>query len=327
MTAHNYALHKLYLGDTDRTGATSETAWESFGYNLDDKVTSATSTDVCTLTAGATKSEQMDGTGGIDNSFGENIMPILTMLDSSASTTLNTDISAGKFTIMTVVNGFNDATGNTTSATGLSGVLLAGGDYTKLSMGRDGGPPGWDINTHWPIISALLACGQSGGACPSGSDPISNALVKFPMAFQTGGEFVNGAPSQITLTLAVAGQMLSLSIESAVISFKPSMPGAVTDGTIAGVLQTMDLVNGLMSIAGNFGICGGTAFQSIAQQIETASDIILDGTTVSNNAGTPCNAISIGLGFDSTEIALPASADIEAPSDAGVPNPCADGGS
>jgi hypothetical protein len=326
---HNYAMYTLYLGDTDRTGVTNSTAWESYGYNLDNLVTTKSSTDVCTLAAGASKTTQVDGKGGIDNSFGENIMPILQMLDSSASTTLNTDISAGKFTIMTVVNGFDDSAGNTTSATGLSGVLLAGGDYTKLSMGRDGGPPGWDVNTHWPIISALLACGMNGATCPSGSDPISNALVKFPMAFQTGGEFVNGAPSQITLTLAVAGQMLSLKIDSAVISFKPSMPGAVTDGTIAGVLNTMDLVNGLMSIAGNFGICGGTAFQSIAQQIETASDIILDDSTgaVTNTAGTACNAISIGLGFDSTEIALPASADIEAPSDAGIPNPCADGGS
>jgi hypothetical protein len=55
-----------------------------------------------------------------------------------------------------------------------------------------------------------------------------------------------------------------------------------------------------------------------------ASDIVLgsDGETVSNMAGRACNGISIGLGFDATEIALPAAGDILGRSGAGCSCGC-----
>lgn len=70
--SHDYALHRLFLGDTDRQGVTNPDAWKGFGYDLDAKITTAASTDVCTLVAGASRSVQIDGNGGIDNSWGSN---------------------------------------------------------------------------------------------------------------------------------------------------------------------------------------------------------------------------------------------------------------
>ncbi len=323
-TPHNYALHQLFLGDTDRQMNPSMTAWETFGYNLDNKVTTSASTDVCTLVPGSSKQVQVDGMGGIDNSFGSQIMPIIGTLDSTASQTLNSDINTGSFTVMTYVVGFDDSAGNTTTATGLSGVLLAGGKYSA-----DGGVPAWDTTTVWPVIpdQGLISGCTSTGGCPAGTDPIQNAVVKFNGAFQTGGTFVSGAPNPLTLSLSIGGQELSLNIASAVISFDPMAPGSVTNGTIAGVLDTTQLIAGLMNVAGNIStsLCSGSAFQSIAMQIEQTSDIVLNGTTVSNAAGPQCNAISIGLGFNSTEIAIPTSSDI-APGAPAAPSKCADGG-
>jgi hypothetical protein len=65
------------LGDLNGTSD-----WMTIGWNLDGKCTTASSTDVCTLSAGASFSMQDDGTGGIDNSYGENICPILDTLSS-----------------------------------------------------------------------------------------------------------------------------------------------------------------------------------------------------------------------------------------------------
>ncbi|HEY1695649.1 MAG TPA: hypothetical protein VGG39_25955 [Polyangiaceae bacterium] len=333
--AHNYAVHKLYLGDTDRTGTGSPTAWKAYGYNLDNLVTKeacdskttppACSNDVCSLTAGAAKETQIDGNGGIDNSFGENILPIvLTTAGSGAGNEINTSIAAGSFTVMMDVTGFDDSAGNQTNATGLTGFLLAGGNYTTQNGGA---APTWDPTTHWPILPSLMTgCTESAG-CPAGTDPKSAATITFPSAYQAGGTFVNGTPAELTLTLSIAGEQLSLAVESAIITFQPVSPGSVTNGTIAGVLVTTDLVNALQSVAGSISpsLCSGSAFQSIAQQIEQASDIISTGNAVSNVAGTPCNAISIGLGFDATEIAQPTSADILGPVEAG-PNPCDDAG-
>jgi hypothetical protein len=325
--SHNYAVHKLYLGDTDRTGVTSTTAWKGYGYNLDDLVTTKASTDVCTLAAGASKDTQADGNGGIDNSFGENILPIvITTAGQGAANTINQSIASGSFTVMIDTTGFDDSASNKTNAAGLTGFLLAGGNYATANAGA---APAWDTSTHWPILPSLMTgCDETNG-CPSGTDPATAATIKFGSAYQANGTFVNGSPAELTLTLSLGGQQLSLSVESAIITFDPSSsgPGSVTNGTIAGVLVTTDLVNALKSVAGNISqsLCSGSAFQSIAQQIQQASDIISTGNTVSNTSGTACNAISIGLGFDGTEIAQPASADIEGPPPP-AKDPCADAG-
>ncbi len=321
---HNYALHKLYLGDTDRTGAASADAWKSFGYDLDGKVTTAASTDVCTLVAGSSKQVQQDGNNGIDNSFGANIIPILLTLDSSASTTLNAAINGGSFSIFTYITGFDDSAGNTTTASGLSGVLLAGGKYSQ-----DGGAPTWDTTTNWPLLpdKGLISGCDAVTGCPAGTDPVANAVIKFNGAFQSKGTFVNGAPAPLTLSLSIGGQSLALNIASASITFAPNGPGSVTNGTIAGVLDTTDLITGLKNVAGNIStsLCSGSAFDAIAMQIQQTSDIVLDTSTnkVSNSSGVACNAISIGLGFDSTEIAPPSTI---APGSTPTPSKCADGG-
>jgi hypothetical protein len=325
--SHNYAVHTLYLGDTDRTGVASPNAWEAYGYNLDNLVTAKTSTDVCTLAAGASKITQVDGNGGIDNSFGENILPIvITTAGSDAASKINTAIDEGHFTIMTYITGFDDSAGNSTSAAGLKGVLLAGGNYADL---HDGGAPSWDTTTHWPILPTLInGCTPTGG-CPAGTDPVANAQITFPSAYQAGGTFVNGSPGDLNLTLSIGGESLTISVHSALITFQPKAPGEVTGGVIAGTLITTELVSSLQSVAGSIStsLCSGSAFQSIAQQIEQASDIIIDPNShaVSNSAGTACNGISIGLGFDATEIAAPTAADIEAVQPAAA-NPCSDAG-
>src|SRR5579871_3438672 len=52
IASHDYAVRHLYLGDTDRSGNTDPNAWKTFGYDLDGKVTTEASFDVCTQAAG-----------------------------------------------------------------------------------------------------------------------------------------------------------------------------------------------------------------------------------------------------------------------------------
>ncbi|HTQ43203.1 MAG TPA: hypothetical protein VMI75_10645 [Polyangiaceae bacterium] len=325
-TPHNYAVHKLYLGDTDRMGLTNPDAWRALGYNLDGKITTSASTDVCTLVAGASKSVQIDGSGGIDNSWGANIVPILATLDSTFSQTENNLLQEGWPTQLFYAVGFDDSAGNMTTATGLSGAALFGANY---SMANGGMAPTWDLSTHWPLGPESLNCFPSGGTdgCTTSTDPIGAADVKFPAAYQTQGTFVNGAPSLITLQISIGPTPMTLNLHGAVVTFDPQVPGAVTNGTIAGVINTQELIAALKQVAGQIStsLCSGSAFQSIASQIEQTSDIVLSGDAVSNSPGSMCNAISIGLGFDATEVALPTGADI-APPQPPAPDPCASGG-
>jgi hypothetical protein len=324
MCPHNYAIKQLFLGDTDRSGIASSTAWQAYGQNLDGLVTNSTSTNVCTLVAGAGKQVQDDGNAGIDNSWGENVLPLFTELDSSFSMGVNEEISAGLFTSMFDVVGFDDSSGNTTTATGLTGVSLVGGDYMTFGSG---GVPTFSLATSWPINPASLACPASG--CPSGTNPFTSANVQFPMASQAMGTFTSGAPVDYPFSLPASGGSLAVTIHGAFVAFGPNGPGSVTNGTVAGVMLTSELVAAVNALAGGIdtSLCSGSALESIDQQVEQDSDIVYDASThaVSNTAGVSCNAISIGVGFNANEIALPTSADIEPPVPAS-PNPCGDGG-
>jgi hypothetical protein len=315
---HNYAMSKLYLGNYTRAGQKDATnAWTNFGYNLDGLVTLRTSTDVCTLMAGAAKDVQVDGTDGIDNSFGANILPIVTSF-GDLDLTVNTSITQGHFTLMTYVTGLDDSN-PTQTATGLSGVLLPGADYTLLNAA----PPAFNLTTNWPVDPTNLACGP--GSC-AGMDPVTNARVKFPMAYVTSGTFVGGTPSDVQLSLDIGGQALELTVHSAVVTFQVPSPGKVTNGTIAGVIKPSELLSAFQGVAGNISrsLCSAAAFQSIASAIEQAADIILNpDASITNSAQTPCSGISIGLGFDATEIAPPT---VIAPPPAPSPNPCANDG-
>jgi hypothetical protein len=56
------------------------------------------------------------------------------------------------------------------------------------------------------------------------------------------------------------------------------------------------MVSAFQAVAGHLStsLCSGSTFQSIATQLENASDILPDG---SNNAAASCSAISIGMTF------------------------------
>jgi hypothetical protein len=75
----NSAVRQVSLAMTHVNFGDSPTAdaWKQIGFNLDGRVTTATSTDVCQLEPGANPAAQDDGQDGIDNSFGENLCPIL----------------------------------------------------------------------------------------------------------------------------------------------------------------------------------------------------------------------------------------------------------
>lgn len=65
-------------------------------------------------------------------------------------------------------------------------------------------------------------------------------------------------------------------------------------------------------------LCSGTAFESIALQIEQLSDIMVDGTS---QPGQVCDGISLGVGFDAVAVHMGPSVVVP-----GVPDPCADAG-
>lgn len=297
------AISKLYLGDTDPDGtADKANGWKAYGYDLDGKISTATSTDLCKPASGASaKNVYPDGNDGIDNSFGHLILPIILGISSGAADSINQSITGGKFTIMLDMQKLGTGTDYNPLVTN----LFAGGDL--------GSAPKWDGTDKWPVLPELL---NDGTTIAGGSK------VSFPTSYVTGNTWVSGGKGDVTLALSVSGYSLSLTISNAVISVQLDAGHTKgTKGIIAGVLKTEQLTTQLKEVAGNIdtSLCSGPTIDSIIAQITQASDILSDGT---QDPTKTCDGISIGLGFDANIVQL---GDVLPPTTP-TPSKCGDGG-
>lgn len=292
-----FAVNTLKLGTNNE--------WKKLGYNIDGKVSTGSSKDVCKPVPGGPTSPHQDGDNGIDNSFGANVLPILLPLQQDLPQLASKALENGSFTIMIQTKGL--AAGATADATGLSGQLFAGGRYSDDGDGGLGAPPAFDKSTDWPVLPAIL----------NGSDVASGSKIKFANSYVSEGTFVTGDRLTVSLNLNFSGIQLDLSVRNAIITMKPS-GSDMNDGIISGYLDTKEISAAITKVGGRLStqFCGGTAIDSFIQNLQYSSDMLSDGTT---SADRECDAISIGLGFTAKEIANPTKV---APAGGDSPDPC-----
>ncbi len=267
-----FVMQRAFLGDTTRESTgTSTTAWKSFGENVDGKVSDAKSTDVCARQAGAPSSVQSDGTAGIDNSFGANIVPIVQSAGSIPNPSqlwTNAIASGVAHTLLFVI----DIKGSSVTAR----LVLA------APLGKSAAFDGSDA---WPV-SGLST---QGGV----------AQLDFPApAILADGTLISGRASQrglVVWDMNGAGWPMPIDGLQFRLTLAPGLKSA-TNGTFSGVLPTEPFIDSLRQTAGNVSksLCG-SAFDGIAQQMRQCQEILANGT---NSAGAPCSGISIGMGFE-----------------------------
>ena len=292
-----FAVSKFLLGDTTRDGVASTTAWKAYGYNLDGKISDKNSTDTCRLAAGAGKENQVDGTGGIDNAWGSRILPIFQTFTHDLSIQSTQAIQGGAYTYLIETVGLTDDAQQTN--TNVPGQIFLGAPF--------GGKPTFTKADDWPALTSTLANGQLSGGAKT----------------QLAGSYINlgtwvGAPrTDVTFRLLLGAVPIDLVIHHATVSFDHAAPSKALRGTIAGTLTTEEFVASLKAAAGAItsSLCGGSGFDSLAAQIRQGADMLSDGT---NSAGIPCDAISIGLGFEADEVSNVTRVTADPP----PPNPC-----
>jgi hypothetical protein len=311
--SHNFAIHHIHLGD-EIDPATNAPDWPRYGYDLDHKNTTPTSTDVCKLATDTSLKNQVDGPGGIDNSFGENIVPLLAAVMANPSMVENTALAAGQFTLMLDVNGL-DESNVTQTATGLSGQIFGGVGFDQgpNASASDAGTsaPTFTTADDWPLDPSFLPGGVV--ANPAASNEV------FAAPYVTNGTFVGSAGTELNLTLIFPAGPVVLKIQHPVVTF-------VNDGThagsgiLSGVILTQDMASAAQIFEQTFSSsCAGQA--QVMTAVQQAADIMHDE---SNTAGVACDAISFAIGFDADEIGAPAAAGVPAAYPATVP--CVDGG-
>jgi hypothetical protein len=300
-----FAVNSILLGETDRSGNRNPNAWKTYGYNLDGRITNVTGptspdlNSVCKRVEGAGPTVHQDGDQGIDNSFGKEILNnLLLNLVSTPSKSITDAITAGNFTIMLKVKGLTDDPQQTN--TGLSATLLVGSSFSDDPNVK----PTFSTSDDWPFLK----------------DP----QIPITGAYINKGVFVNGTGgATVKLTLSIAGQALSLSINKALITFKHNPASkSLEEGTIAGVINTEELINGIASVAGRFSqdLCEGSTVEGIKESIRQASDILSNGT---QDPSKTCDGISVGIGFTAKQVANPTK---ETEPGEPPPDPCKGGG-
>ncbi len=294
------AVSQIFFGDTDRQGAPSETAWQRYGLNIDGKTTGLGSTDTCTPVTGAQCNALLDGDNGIDNAFGETVMPILTTLDSTFSQTANAAIQQGAPTLLVELDG----TGSGASYTSMTGALYRAAPASAVQWNGD------DVRN----VDPLSLVGGS----------IAQPTTVFPDGYMNGRSWVGMAPAGsawLDLHIPVGGSELPpVPIEHVQIVMQVAADGSSATGTLAGVIRTSDAVAWTQqwASAGVQNNCDGGYSAALVQQVEQASDIMADGT---NEPGHTCDGISIGLGFDAVAVKLGQPQSVP-----GFVSPCSDAG-
>jgi hypothetical protein len=291
------AIDRVFLGDTDETGAPSASAWQTFGFDLDGLDTTNDFTGHCLPVAGAAQSDLSDGPGGVDNSFGRNIVPLLGALAPDISETVTAQIEGGSFTLLVRLEGLG-------AATELSPAPL------KLWQGVTlDDAPSFDGTDCWPAAPESLADAAD--------------LESTTMLLDQGSvvaDLFDSGPTSVTVTLALdgLGAPVALEIAHARVSFEldADHQGAL-HGRLAGVLDREAFVAQILDLAGSFdpSLCSGPTSGAILAQIEQASDIMVDG---SQTGDAECDGISIGIGFTLAAVRL----DGVGPASPPAPDPC-----
>lgn len=279
---YTFAMQHFFIDVKRDTTFASNDAWKDYGRNIDAKITTADSIDVCQLFPNG---DQVDGTNGIDNAFGETLVPTWET-EGSVSDNVSYSIQHGTWTIQFQILGLSDDPAQTSS--GLVARVFSSGQANE-------NPPAFDETTSWPVLSTSVADGQT---------IASGAVATFPNASITHGHFDSGAATRpLPFRFDLNGAKVDLVLHEAKFTFDHASREGAVHGIVSGVLDLDELLATAQAIASHISpqLCG-TGFDPIAAQLRAAADILRDGTNV---AGASCDGISLGFGFDAKLIASP----------------------
>ncbi len=275
-TGH-FVVQHVYFGDTDRSDVADTAAWRSFGLDLDGKASTAQSSDTCTPYASANAAlVATDGEGGIDNSFGENLMPAIKLLSAGFGDfgqQVNANFEAGGSTILFRTN------------------LLDGAEpwvVREYLTAPHATAPTFDGRDVFAIDESSLA---------GGSIAIDDARVMDTAATLVGDTLTMHPYDEVLVAGSFGGASIQFHVHHARVVMKLDATRMhVVEGALGGILRTNEFLADLHGVLGtlNPSFCSGSSWDFIVERVHQSEDILADGT---NRAGVPCDAISVGLGF------------------------------
>jgi hypothetical protein len=293
------AISAVYFGEGN-----DYSDWKSIGLDIDGKTTTSSSKDVCAPPPGGDTYTQIDGDNGIDNSFGENLVPILgSVYGDGFSTAANAALRAGDATMLFRLGDL----GTNQNESPLLGLVYRAAPATNLK---------WDGGDVRDVDTASVAAGD-----------VDRPLLTLSGGYMNARTWVGvpaAGPVLLDLHIAQEGHFpagIPMNHVRVLMQIDPSNASA-THGVISGIVAPADAIAYFKKLAdwGSDTFCSQSAVGDISSFVEAAADVMLDG---SNAPGEQCNGISVGLGFDAVAVKLGNAVTVAPPA---PPDPCPDGG-
>ena len=261
--------------------------WRNIGYDLDARCSQPPAFDVECMPRASGASPEVDGEGGIDNSFGHNLFPIVDLAVPGLEDTSRMYQARGVGAVLVKVTGWNgrddDVRIDVTAGITVFGTpgMPSMTDPPDPSMGPLPEPV-WDGNDWFWVRSDNFLAGD-----------VTQPLIRDDNAYVSGGVMVIRLPDRSDFIFPGEDLGLLVRLTEAVATARIEGGGAsLTDITVAGRWPMLDL----LATAEAVGVCPGSAENDI---LRNQLDRIVD---VRANPGTggsvECDAVSLGLQFE-----------------------------
>lgn len=263
-----FAVRRMFVGDTDFYGSPGALAWKEIGRDLDGFTSDKSFDCHCKSVSRQAKPDiRTDGTNGIDNAFGNIIIAQGTVPIEDASQATTGSIEEGGPSLVLSFADLGDGPSYGSVRATVSPVQMPTGQV-----------PRFDATDSWrPFAGA-----------PFGAVVLDGGWV-------TDHTWVSPATDQtLVVTVASFGLPMRLPIQQVRITAKLSPDRSrIERGIISGVMSTEAYIADFSRNAGRLNLCG-SAFDSVAEQIRQASDSPLNGV---HDPAIVCDGMSVGIGF------------------------------
>ncbi|MEM9727648.1 MAG: hypothetical protein AAF997_03625 [Myxococcota bacterium] len=307
----NEATFALYNFSLDQTG----TRWQRLGLDLDGFDTSSIESDAECLAANGRP--QLDGDRGIDNSFGQHVLPALVNLVSCMEDDIALNQGRGLGTILVQLSNWNgsrdDAEVEVSIVTAVDGtsrddvgdLLWGGADGALLvepsSDVVEAPDPAWDGEDVFFVDPVSLDADLAAPRVRVQDAYVAKGRIVMPLTAGSPLTFLTGAGS---LVLAVDGFLLA----------DLSQDGQTLEkGLFAGRTAVDDFIDSLSPL----GICEESFQESIVSLVRDNLDLRVDKD--GGSATDSCSATGVSYTFQGMRARI---ADAVAPVALPIPNPC-----
>jgi hypothetical protein len=277
----NFLISGLLLGEGDAQGNETPNGWRALGHNLDAQISTPLSSGHCFVFPGADPGlVKQDGDGGIDNAFGELVLPELTKIVPQPTKQLHDTVALGGPTMFLRTNILAVAPGEPVIG---RAYLSASEATTRKFDGSDTVA----IDT-FSLECDALPCGLDDAVAVDFSgklvgDELSFRFSRLPLALALG---------EFSAVFEVVDARVQLTLDAS--------RGRVVSGIVGGALATEAAIRSVNRVIFNspFALCNSAIVRDV---VERAQDLVLvmsDGHSVATNgSGIDCSGISVGIGL------------------------------